>query len=99
MLQSFIFLKLAVAGHLTIFVSRTRGHFWSLKPSAGLFWSTVITKALATLFAIYGWFIASIGWELAALVWGYALFAFVVTDFLKVYYLKIFVHGDSESNG
>src|SRR5665647_620856 len=28
-LQSFIFLKLAIAGHLTIFVARNRGHFWS----------------------------------------------------------------------
>ncbi|WP_129582711.1 hypothetical protein [Methanolobus psychrotolerans] len=29
-LQSFIFLKLAVAGHLTIFLARTRGPFWSI---------------------------------------------------------------------
>jgi H+-transporting ATPase len=96
-LQSFIFLKLAIAGHLTIFISRTRGYFWSLKPSRGLLWSAVITKVAATLFAVYGWFIAPIGWSFAALVWGYALFAFILTDLLKVYFLKKFIPGYSES--
>jgi H+-transporting ATPase len=83
--QSFIFLKLAVAGHLTIFVSRTRGHFWSIRPSKALFWSAVGTKFLATLVAVYGVFITGIGWEYAGLVWGYALAAFVITDYLKVF--------------
>jgi H+-transporting ATPase len=83
-LQSFIFLKLAIAGHLTIFVSRTRGFFWSLKPSSGLLWSAILTKVVATLFAIFGWFVAPIGWKLAGIVWAYALVAFVVTDLLKV---------------
>ena len=82
--QSFIFLKLAVAGHLTIFVSRTRGHFWSIRPSNALFWSAVSTKFLATLVAVYGVFITGIGWQYAGLVWGYALAAFVITDYLKV---------------
>ena len=31
-IQSFIFLKLAVAGHLTIFLSRTKGYFWTITP-------------------------------------------------------------------
>jgi H+-transporting ATPase len=84
-LQSFIFLKLAVAGHLTIFISRTRGPFWSIKPSASLFWSAIVTKIFATLFAVYGWFIAPIGWKLALIVWGYALIAFALTDLIKLY--------------
>ena len=95
-LQSFIFLKLAVAGHLTIFISRTRNYFWSLKPSAGLFWSALSTKMLATIFAVYGWFIAPIGWQLAGLVWAYALVAFVLTDLLKVYFLKKFLPAYAE---
>ncbi|NOY61331.1 MAG: plasma-membrane proton-efflux P-type ATPase [Calditrichaeota bacterium] len=91
-MQSFIFLKLAVAGHLTIFVTRTRGHFWSIKPSAVLFWSAVITKALATLLAVYGWWVSPIGWKLALFVWGYALVAFVITDFAKVRAYKLVDH-------
>jgi H+-transporting ATPase len=92
MIQSFVFLKLAVAGHLTIFLTRTRGHFWSIRPSAALFWSAVITKFLATLIAVYGWYVAPIGWKLAIFVWGYALAAFVLTDFLKVRLTKVFEH-------
>ena len=90
-LQSFIFLKLAVAGHLTIFLARTRKPFWSIKPSKGLVWSAVITKILATLFAVYGWFIAPIGWTMAGYIWAYAIIAFFITDFIKVYYYKIFL--------
>ncbi|NIA29704.1 MAG: plasma-membrane proton-efflux P-type ATPase [Actinobacteria bacterium] len=91
-MQSFIFLKLAVAGHLTIFVTRTRGHFWSIKPSAALFWSAVVTKVLATLLAVYGWWVSPIGWKLALFVWGYALVAFVITDFAKVRAYKLVDH-------
>ena len=31
-IQSLMYLKLSVAGHLTIFVTRTRGPFWSIRP-------------------------------------------------------------------
>jgi H+-transporting ATPase len=82
--QSFIFLKLAVAGHLTIFLARTRGPFWSIRPSAALFWSAVITKVLATLLVVYGWYMAPIGWKLAGIIWGYCLVEFVFTDVIKV---------------
>ncbi|MGD8413783.1 MAG: HAD-IC family P-type ATPase, partial [Candidatus Latescibacterota bacterium] len=92
--QSFIFLKLAVAGHLTIFLTRTRGPFWSSRPSGALFFSAVITKVLATLFVVYGWWVAPIGWTLAGYVWGYALVAFVITDFLKVRFLRLLDHAD-----
>jgi H+-transporting ATPase len=92
-IQSFIFLKLAVAGHLTIFLTRTRGPFWSIKPSAALFWSAVSTKILATLVAVYGFYVTPIGWKLALFVWGYALAAFVLTDLLKVRISKLLEHG------
>jgi H+-transporting ATPase len=68
-LQTFMFLKLAVAGHLTIFVTRTRGPFWSIRPSPALLWSAILTKILATLAAIYGWFMVPIGWKWALLIW------------------------------
>jgi H+-transporting ATPase len=94
MVQSFIFLKLAVAGHLTIFLTRTRGPFWSIKPSPVLFWSAIITKILATLVAVYGWYVAPIGWKLALIVWGYALVAFFLTDFIKVWFYRVLDHGE-----
>lgn len=92
--QTFIFLKLAIAGHLTIFVTRTRGPFWSIKPSPVMFWSAVSTKILATFVAVYGWFITPISWKLAALVWGYAIVAFLITDFLKTRMYNVLDHND-----
>lgn len=90
--QSFIFLKLAIAGHLTIFLARTRGPFWSIKPAGILFWSAVVTKFLATLVAVYGFYITPIGWKLAGFIWIYALVAFVITDFLKVRFYRVLDH-------
>lgn len=87
-LQTFVFLKLAIAGHLTIFLSRTKGHFWEIKPSAPLFWSAVITKIIATLFAVYGWFVSPISWRLSLFIWIYAIVAFFITDLIKVYFYK-----------
>jgi H+-transporting ATPase len=88
--RSFIFLKLAVAGHLTIFVTRTEGHFWRKPyPSPLLFWAALSTKVLATLFTVYGWFVSPIGWRYAFLIWGYALAWFVVNDFFKIWTYRI----------
>ncbi|HAM49909.1 MAG TPA: metal-transporting ATPase, partial [Nitrospiraceae bacterium] len=84
--RTFIFLKLAVAGHLTIFVTRTENHFWQRPyPSALLFWAAVSTKIVATLFAVFGWFISPIGWKHAIVVWLYALVWFVINDFFKIW--------------
>ncbi|QVW34193.1 plasma-membrane proton-efflux P-type ATPase [Geobacter sulfurreducens] len=84
--QSFIFLKLVVAGHSTIYVTRTEKHFWQKPfPSPLLFSATTLTEILGTLFAVYGVFLASIGWGNALLVWGYALAWFVLNDFIKVW--------------
>jgi len=88
--QSFIFLKLAVAGHLTIFVTRTTGPFWRRPfPAPLLLGSALATKFLATLFAVYGWFIAPIGWRYAMLVWAYALVWFMVNDLCKLWVYRI----------
>jgi H+-transporting ATPase len=92
-LQSLVFLKLAVAGHLTIFLTRTRGPFWSNRPGAPLLLSAVATKVLATLVVAYGWFVAPLGWRLTGYVWLYALTAFVITDLVKVQFYRILEHG------
>jgi H+-transporting ATPase len=83
-LQSFIYLKLSVAGHLTMFVARTRGPFWSIKPALPLLLAVIVTQCIATLIVVYGFLMPAMGWKLALFVWGYSLVAFVITDFLKV---------------
>ena len=91
-IQSFILLKLAVAGHLTLFVARTRGPFWSIRPAKSLFLAVVLTKVVATVITVYGILLPAIGWNLALLVWGYALAWFLVQDFLKVRFYRLLSH-------
>ena len=89
-IQSLIYLKLSVAGHLTIFITRTKGHFWSYRPSAPLLLAVLITQVVATLITVYGVFMTPIGWPWALAVWGYALAWFVINDFIKTAVLKVF---------
>ncbi len=90
-IQTLIFLKLAVAGHMTIYLARTgQQHFWERPfPSMALFGTAELTQIGATLIAIYGVFIMTpIGWSLALSVWGYALVAFVISDQIKVWLFR-----------
>ncbi len=89
-IQTFMFLKLAVAGHLTIFITRTRGPFWSIAPAPILLWAAVGTKLLATLAAVYGMaMMVPIGWSWAGLIWGYCLVWFVINDGVKLIAYRI----------
>lgn len=43
--QPYIFLKMALAGHPTLFVARTREHFWKKPyPAPVMIWSALLTK-------------------------------------------------------
>jgi len=84
MIQTLIYLKLSVAGHLTIFLTRTRGRFWSNKPANILIFAVAGTQLVATLIAVYGLFMTPIGWGWALLVWGYAIAWFLVNDQVKL---------------
>lgn len=73
-IQTMIFLKLLVAGHMTIFLTRNTGALWQKPyPSLWLFLTLEGTQVVGTLFAVYGILIPPIGWENALIVWGYAL--------------------------
>ncbi|MGA9645977.1 MAG: plasma-membrane proton-efflux P-type ATPase, partial [Candidatus Korobacteraceae bacterium] len=72
-IQTLMYLKLSVAGHLTIFLTRTRGPFWSIRPARVLWIAVLGTQMVATLIAVYGLFMTPLGWGWAAFVWGYAL--------------------------
>lgn len=89
-LRTLIYLKLSVSGHLTIFVTRTSGPFWSRPaPSPVLLGAVLGTQLVATLIAVYGMLIAPIGWQLAGLVWAYSLVWFVVEDRTKLLALRV----------
>ncbi len=89
-IQSLIYLKLSVAGQLTIYVTRTRGPFWSIPPSPILLSATMAAQSIATLVAVYGIFITPIGWQWAGFVWGYALIWFFINDRVKLAAFKVF---------
>ena len=83
-LQTMMYLMLSVAGHLTIFQTRTRGPFWSIRPARILWMAVLSTQMLATLIAVYGFFMTPLGWGWAVCVWGYAVAWFLVTDPVKL---------------
>ena len=89
-IQTLMYLKLSVAGHLTIFLTRTRGPFWSIRP-ARILWAAVVgTQAIATLIAVYGIYMTPLGWGWAAFVWGYALVWFLLNDRVKLLAYRVF---------
>jgi H+-transporting ATPase len=89
-IQTLMYLKLSVAGHLTIFLTRTRGPFWSIRPARILWMAVVGTQIVATLIAVYGLFMIPLGWGWALFVWGYALVWFLLNDRLKLLAYRIF---------
>lgn len=82
--QTMMYLKLSVAGHLTVFVARTRGPFWSSAPSRILVLAVIGTQALATLIASYGVLVTPIGWKWTGVVWAYALLWLPINDGVKL---------------
>jgi H+-transporting ATPase len=89
-IQTLMYLKLSVAGHLTIFLTRTRGPFWSIRP-AKILWGAVLgTQIVATLIAVYGLFMTPLGWGWAGFVWGYALLWFLLNDRVKLLAYRVF---------
>jgi H+-transporting ATPase len=99
-IQTLMFLKLTVAGHMTIYIARRGTHpFWTQPfPSARLFWTTELTQVVATLFAVYGVFMPPIGWKLALLVWGYAFVWFLFNDFIKIQICRLYSYRGKRKN-
>jgi H+-transporting ATPase len=95
-LQTLIFLKMTVGGHMTIYLARTGlHHFWERPlPAKILFFTAEATQVVGTLIAVYGVFMTPIGWGLAGFVWGYALLSFMITDVLKIRFFRLRKHND-----
>ncbi|HPJ72048.1 MAG TPA: HAD-IC family P-type ATPase, partial [bacterium] len=89
-LQSLIYLKLAVAGHLTLFVARTRQPFFSKPYPAPILLGAILgTQALAALIVGFGIFVAKIPWLYVGYVWGYCLVWLFIEDWAK---LQVYHH-------
>ncbi len=97
-LQTMMYLMLSVAGHLTIFLTRTRGPFWSIRPARILLIAVLGTQTIATLIAVYGLFMDPLGWRWAGFVWGYALVWFLLSDRIKLLAYRILDPRPSTAN-
>jgi H+-transporting ATPase len=89
-IQTFVFLKMAVAGHLTLFVTRTSRMFLKKPyPAPILLWSAIITKLLATLFVVYPFgLITPIHWKTVGIIWAYCIAWLFMGDLAKLMVLK-----------
>lgn len=84
-LQSLIFLKLSIAGHLTLFVARSRGPFFTKPfPAPILFWAIVGTQIIAALIVGFGFLIAAVPWGYIGFVWAYCLVWVFIEDAAKL---------------
>ena len=77
-MQTLIYLPLSVAGHLTIFLTRTRGPFWSIRPALALWAAVLGTQVIATLIAAYGLFMTPLRWSWALFMSGCLLVWFLL---------------------
>ena len=85
-IQSFIYLKLAVAGHLTLFVARTRRPFLSKPYPAPILLVAILgTQAIAALIVGFGWLVAPIAWKYVGFVWVYCLVWVFIEDWAKLH--------------
>jgi H+-transporting ATPase len=89
-LQALMYLKMSVAGHMTIFITRTRGPFWSIAPARILWISVLGTQIVATLIAVYGFLMPPLGWKWAAFVWFFAILFALINDQIKLLAYRIF---------
>ncbi len=83
--RTLMYLKLSVAGHLTLFVARTRGRMWSYRPASIVLIAVVGTQILATAIAAAGLLMDPLRWNLVALAWAYAIVWILLLDQVKIW--------------
>jgi len=88
-LQTMMYLMLSVAGSMTIYLTRTRGPFWSIRPARKLMIAVTSAEIIATVISVGGIFVTALPWKYALLVWGYALASFLITDRVKLLAYRI----------
>jgi len=87
--QSIIFLKLCVAGHLTLLVARTKKPFLSKPyPAPILLLALFFTQIVAFFVVWFGWFVPAIPLHYILGVWVYAIFWLFIEDWVKLHVYK-----------
>jgi len=90
--QTLFFVKLIIAGHMTIFNTRIADWFFKRPfPSWPLLSASIITALIGTAIGLYSFgLMTQITWQWALLLWGYVGVWFVFNDFVKVLVVKYY---------
>ena len=83
--QTLFFLKLIIAGHLTIFNTRTGDWFFKKPyPSATLFWASILTAIIGSALSIFTFdLMTPVTWQWVLFLWGYVICWFLFNDTIK----------------
>ena len=95
-----MFLKLAVAGHMTLYMARTGERaFWRRPwPNWKLLVVCETTQMLGLIVGIYGFgLMAGVGWRWGVFILCFALGELMLTDIIKVIYCSIIFRGGSHT--
>ena len=82
-LQTLLYLKLSVAGHFVIFLTRTEGPFWKSRPANALLLSVLGTQVCASVLALMGWLVPRVPPLWVVGIWGYAALEMLLVDQAK----------------
>jgi H+-transporting ATPase len=89
-IQSLIYIKLAVAGHLTLIITRTKYPFFSRPfPAPILLVAILGTQAVAAAIVGFGILVVQIPWSYVGFVWAYCLVWMFIEDWAK---LRVYEH-------
>lgn len=83
-IQTMFFLKLTVSGHMLIFVAHTKERWFKFLPSKQVIWATLITQAVATSLALFGFLMpAKISLSQIVFVWVWSFFWMQISEIIK----------------
>ncbi len=84
-LQTLIYLKLAIAGHMTLFVVRSRKPFYKKPyPALPLLSAVIGTQIVAVLIVGFGILVSPLPWKYIGLVWAYCIIWTFIEDWAKI---------------
>ncbi|MGA8258900.1 MAG: plasma-membrane proton-efflux P-type ATPase [Arenicellales bacterium] len=92
--QTIIFLKLSVAGHLSLFVARTRHSMLRRPYPAAILLAAILgTQTIAALIAGFGILVTPIPWTYIGLIWVYCIGWAFIHDGVKILMYRHFAMG------
>ncbi|SMO39850.1 H+-transporting ATPase [Balnearium lithotrophicum] len=92
LIQTVVFLKLAIKGHGTLYNTRIMDHLWKKPWPAPILWAaTYWTRIIGTIIGVYGFgLMTPAGWGWALFMWGYAMVWLFINDSVKLWVWRMY---------